>query len=198
MIIIKKLKKITEHNIKDELLKNKNLDMFLQQANYYCDFEENIIKLTKIQNYFIYLLVDKEDEILSYMIIQNNNGFKWLMEIMSIVKNKGYAQNLLIYIIKNISKPLFLDVSLTEDSVKMIEKLIKNKKINVKVADLENEKIFPYDDLDDVHIGMYDKIILGIDREILPSEKAKNLVWVLENISLRREFPMSQYVEFLK
>lgn len=198
MIIVKKLKKITEHNIKDELLKNKNLDMFLQQSNYCCDFGENIIKLTKIQNYLIYLLVDKEDEILSYLIIQNNNGFEWLMEIMSIVKNKGYAQNLLIYIIKNISKPLFLDVSLTEDSVKMIEKLIKNKKINVKVADLENEKIFPYNDLNDVHIGMYDRNILGIDREILPPEKAKNLVWVLENISLRREFPMSQYVEFLK
>lgn len=197
MIIVKKLKKITEHNIKDELLK-KNLDMFLQQSNYCCDFGENIIKLTKIQNYLIYLLVDKEDEILSYLIIQNNNGFEWLMEIMSIVKNKGYAQNLLIYIIKNISKPLFLDVSLTEDSVKMIEKLIKNKKINVKVADLENEKIFPYNDLNDVHIGMYDRNILGIDREILPPEKAKNLVWVLENISLRREFPMSQYVEFLK
>lgn len=185
---------MTEH----KLLKNKNLDMFLQQSNYYCDFGENIIKLTKIQNYLIYLLVDKEDEILSYLIIQNNNGFEWLMEIMSIVKNKGYAQNLLIYIIKNISKPLFLDVSLTEDSAKMIEKLIKNKKINVKVADLENEKIFPYDDLNDVHIGMYDKNILGIDREILPPEKAKNLVWVLENISLRREFPLSQYVELLK
>lgn len=198
MIKIKKLKKTNEHIIVNTLLKNKNLDDFLKESNYVCDLDDDSIRLTKIKEYSIFLLIDEKDTILSYLIFQKSNNFNWLMEIMAIIKNKGYAQKLLIYVLKNIVKSLFVDVSLTVDSVKMIEKLINKNEINVKVADLEKEKIYPYDKLNDVKLGMYDTNIQGLEREVLTNDKAKNLVWLLEDILNRRSFPLSQYIEHLR
>jgi len=132
----------------------------------------------------------------AYGIVRTNSTNVWLLELWTRPdqRGKGLAGRLIKHMLHK-HKHLFVDMSLTTDSIRMIEKMVNSGVVKAGVLDTVAGEITDYNPDNPQHRArpMYDMEIPGIDRPPLPVRLRTTIGWVLQEGVSRRGI-LSPYV----
>ncbi len=112
-----------------------------------------------------------------------DTGWRYICELQTHQdhRKQGHATHLLIFCVKKLG-PMIMDRQLSVASASMIEKLVASGALSGNIANLSTGEMNEYNPNNVKHqqMGLYDKVVFGINRPLIPTKEAEVITWVLE------------------
>lgn len=132
--------------------KNTEVMNLITRGSVICSEDGFDIGEMTVDSQTIYYVEDK-----AYAVIQNNDGWYWLLEMYSLSPKSGAIRSIIKYVIKKY-KQISLDIQLSAEAIAYFEKSIAAGHFNAYVVDYKNRTMTSYNPDDENHrkIPIYD------------------------------------------